>query len=463
LGETATLLSPERCLLYGFPALANVIISKIIAEGVPAQKDLSIGPISVPGAKLHPSDFKPIIPVNTPTLINVPVSISYNPSTPLTPAELSTFVPVTLQAGSQTLTQSVSIANLVANGGSMTLPFNVTFQPIDVGLKTLIATVNAGQQFTESNFVNNSTQLEVHVGGNYKIKKTISIIKGSTLTPVGNPDLFQMIPTTDTRSTHCKKTNAPSKIRIKVECQNDDEVSDNIEGCKIQMQKELGAFLGGHFSLPHFGSPRPLGLFSPLAAEAQLNDIPLNGLTFEYEAPEPAGEIDLKFIAKGPDSATFEVPKSRVQVKIDGLVSLAGVPYLTMIDTGHLTQDESEEGGVYTSLNYKTKIQAALGDYFKKCLKAGIPENQIVLLTSEAASLVWGGLYDINFDWFPSHCGHRIGNAIDIGMKNFNLSSSLHVAKMKEILEGSLRKNGMIFPIPSESPTGNKHWHTQLN
>ncbi|MEK6627043.1 MAG: hypothetical protein AABY53_00315 [Bdellovibrionota bacterium] len=41
------------------------------------------------------------------------VSISYNASTQLTPEELSTFVPVTLQAGSQTLTQSVSIANLV--------------------------------------------------------------------------------------------------------------------------------------------------------------------------------------------------------------------------------------------------------------------------------------------------------------------------------------------------------------
>jgi len=105
----------------------------------------------------------------------------------------------------------------------------------------------------------------------------------------------------------------------------------------------------------------------------------------------------------------------------------------------------------------------ALDKYYKESLKEGIPENQIVLLTSEAASLIWGGLYDIKFNWKPSHCGHRIGNAIDIGMTNFRSSSSPHVTKMKKILEDALTGKGIFhFPVKSESPAGTKHWHTQL-
>lgn len=271
-----------------------------------------------------------------------------------------------------------------------------------------------------------------------------------------------MIPTIDTRGTYCKSIYAPSRIRIKIECQNNDEISANIEGCEIQMQKELGNFWGGHFQPPHYIPERPLGSFIPEAIENRFYEIPLTGLSFDYESPQPAGEIDLNFIASGPDNKIFEVPKSIAQVKINDLVSLAGVPYLTMLDTGHLTHDESEEGGVFATSKFKKQLHEALDLYYKRCLKENIPEAQIVRLTSEAASLVWGGLYDIDFDWEISHCGHRVGNAIDIGMLNFRLSTSPHKEKMKTILKESLKKNGMGFPVPAESPTSLRHWHTQL-
>ena len=297
----------------------------------------------------------------------------------------------------------------------------------------------------------------------YKLKKTISLVKNNNLIPIDNSDLFQMIPTIDTRGTQCKQKYESSKIRIKIECQNDDDLSYNIQGCKIQMQKELGNFSGGHFQPSHNLANRPVGFFTPQEIEVQFYDIPTGGLSFDYEAPQHAGEIDLNFIAAGPDNKIFEVAKSVVQVKIDGLVSLAGVPYLTMQNTGHLSEDETEEGGVYGTASFKNKLRDALALYYKECLEAGIPEEQIIRLNSEAASLVWGGLYDINFDWQPSHCGHRVGNSLDIGMANFKSSTSPYVIKMREVLEQSLRDMKLRFPIPSESPSGEKHWHTQLN
>lgn len=296
----------------------------------------------------------------------------------------------------------------------------------------------------------------------FKIRKTISILRNNTLTQVGNPNFFQMIPTVDTRGTVCAQNYAPSRIRIRVECQNNEAPFENVEGCRIQMHKELGENLGGHFEVSHDMAERPLGRFLNNQIEQQFIGIPVGGLNFNYEAPEPAGEIDLNFIAFGPDNKVIEVAKSVAQVKIGNLVSLADVSYLTMRDTGHMSEDETEEGGVYSTSDFRTRLNDALELYYQKCLRAGIPESQIVLLTSEAASLLWGGLYDIDHDWNPSHCGHRVGNAIDLGMANFRLSTSPYVNQMKRILKESLiSRRRFHFPIQSESPAGSKHWHTQ--
>ncbi|MEK6628118.1 MAG: hypothetical protein AABY53_05790, partial [Bdellovibrionota bacterium] len=58
-----------------------------IAIGV-ASPDLTLGPISVLDAIPAPGRVIPSIQVDTPTQINVPVSISFDPINPLTPAQL---------------------------------------------------------------------------------------------------------------------------------------------------------------------------------------------------------------------------------------------------------------------------------------------------------------------------------------------------------------------------------------
>ncbi len=426
--------------------------------------DLSLGQLIFPNAKPDINDGLPVVQIGVPTQMNVPVSI--NSSGPITSDVLNASVPIALQIGSQLYTQYISISTLAANQNYMVVPFTVTFKPEDAGLSTVTATINASEALKETNYTNNKVQRQVHVRYQYKIKKTISILNKKTESEVNNPDFFQMRPTIDTRGTQCKYNYTPSRIRIKIECQKDDETSENVEGCQIQMNKYLGNFVGGHFSSLHDVSERPLGKFIKNGQQLDINkkyyQIPIDGLTFGYEAPEHAGEIEFSFYAYDPYDNQIEVTQSIAQVKINGLIRLLGIPHLRMIDTGHLNQDGSE-GGVYATPTCRQKITDAIGQYYKSCIKAGIPEDQIIPLRSEAASLVWGGLYDKDFDWFPSHCGHRVGDAIDIGMGPFRASQSSYKKKMKLLLqEALLNGKSLYFPVPSESPTGKKHWHTQL-
>lgn len=168
-------------------------------------------------------------------------------------------------------------------------------------------------------------------------------------------------------------------------------------------------------------------------------------------------------MVSGPDNKIFEVRRSVAQVKINGLISLTGVNFLTMQFTGHLTQDGTAQGGVYATLLFKKRLQKALNQYYQLCITSGIPEQQIVLLTSEAASLVWGGLYDVAHDYQPSHCGHRKGNALDIGMGALKRSTSTFKNDMLEFLEEALVDNNIAMPAPNERPLdiNSSHWHAQ--
>lgn len=85
------------------------------------------------------------------------------------------------------------------------------------------------------------------------------------------------------------------------------------------------------------------------------------------------------------------------------------------------------------------------------------PLYSVPPINSEAASLPWGGLYDINRNWKTSHCGHRDGKTIDLSLSN-------QKAYEKRILQRSVRDAGMVFSYVQESPSNTtvNHWHVTL-
>ncbi|MEK6628345.1 MAG: hypothetical protein AABY53_06945, partial [Bdellovibrionota bacterium] len=409
--------------------------------------------------------------VNTRALINVPVSISYNPSTPLTPAELSTFVPVTLQAGSQTLTQSVSIANLVANGGSMTLPFNVTFQPIDVGLKTLIATVNAGQQFTESNFANNSTQLEVHVVNNkYKILKEVRI--GQLL--YNESALENPINIEPNNSNICSKNKIDPLALVNLKCVKTNALGfdEPVEDCVIKAQLSLNENAYPHEHrvpdpktgiIPHDPSTRPKGTLTPNSS-SQFLAIPLNGRNITYTASEFAGIYHIDFHAIDPEGQPIDVESIQFRTKIkENLIPLDSLQeFLNIVNVFKHPED-----GYFATSVMISKLRDAFTSYFAALsLVPNILPSAITPINSEATSLSWGGRFDVAGNWTGSHNCHREGEEMDISLSNFNGAFG---GKKRELLNESLIDDDIFYyPVSYESPNPTPtdpavtHWHIRL-
>ena len=281
------------------------------------------------------------------------------------------------------------------------------------------------------------------------------------MTNVPDENFFSMRPSTDTRGSQCRQAHTPSRVRILLVCQKTlNEITTIIEGCSFQIQKNLGLGQGGHLSPSHDQTTRPLGIFIPTVPEVKVVNIPLEGYNFEYEASDVSGDIELEFSAQNQDGVSFPVEKSTIHVQIPDLIRLDDIENLTMQNTGHI-EDDDTEGGSYGTADFHTRLDLAIQDYYQLCRSSGIRDDEIISITSEAASLNWGGLYDINFDWRPSHCGHRLGNAIDIAMSNFRQSTNPNAVTMRMILEQALRRRAFNFPIRNEGPSGVRHWHTQ--
>lgn len=115
--------------------------------------DLFVGTISVP-ADLA-ADGKPAVSPGKVFQVDVPISGSgFN-----NPENRSTLV--TLQIGSQTLQQSVSLSGI--SSGGISVPFSVILPPDDVGDQIITATVDPLNSLGETNRQNNISRQSVHV------------------------------------------------------------------------------------------------------------------------------------------------------------------------------------------------------------------------------------------------------------------------------------------------------------
>jgi hypothetical protein len=117
--------------------------------------DLAVGQISVSPSNQE-ADLKPSVSPGSVLNINVPVTGSN-----ILPNDSRTTI-VTLQYGSKTLTQNISLSSL-ASGAAYNVPFSVTFQPEDAGDQTLISEVNSSNSLGETNLANNVSSQLIHV------------------------------------------------------------------------------------------------------------------------------------------------------------------------------------------------------------------------------------------------------------------------------------------------------------
>jgi len=72
---------------------------------------------------------------------------------------------VSLQAGYETQSRTISLSSLQAANGELEIPFTVKFHPSLTGLQTITATVSPGNTLYEKNFSNNTRTIQVKVVG----------------------------------------------------------------------------------------------------------------------------------------------------------------------------------------------------------------------------------------------------------------------------------------------------------
>jgi hypothetical protein len=142
-----------------FPVSINISSISLTLGGI----DLSVSPPNVtqPGSIIG-QDGLQIISPGTPVTVTVPLAgINID-------AQDSRSTVVTLQAGAQTQSQIVSLAD-IQSGNVNSATFNVTYGSRDIGTQIITATIDPNNALQENNFANNTSSIQVRVQPKYKL------------------------------------------------------------------------------------------------------------------------------------------------------------------------------------------------------------------------------------------------------------------------------------------------------
>jgi hypothetical protein len=180
------------------------------------------------------------------------------------------------------------------------------------------------------------------------------------------------------------------------------------------------------------------------------------GTTLSYGAPEVSGDIALTIMGTDPSgNAISDVPATLI-FHVRSASSQNWIPLsnenIDVIING-ADPSPSHPFGYYGTPAMADALED-LGQNFASTLNVSETPPHI---HSQAASLPWGGIYDIQKDWDTPHCGHRDGMTIDLSLSNLTL-------KERQKLSAATQRSGLGFFYVPESPSNPRtnHWHATL-
>ena len=224
-------------------------------------------------------------------------------------------------------------------------------------------------------------------------------------------------------------------------------------GVAVTFEVEVVAKSGGH---GHHDASRPKG--KVIASENKTDAKGEIKLTFN--ASDVAGSHTITATC---DSCSNKFVENKVDVK---------VPDLAPISPNASKNADGSSQYAFTAKD-PTHIGASGGPRGEYYLTAQAATNLDVLVTNFAeegwgtvafndASLVWGGLYDIENNWMPSHQGHRVGEEIDISFTRAN--NPISTEKRKKIYKTFCEDKKASVPFRILYHIGGKgpHYHVYL-
>lgn len=292
------------------------------------------------------------------------------------------------------------------------------------------------------------------------VKITIKPLKFSVnIEGSRNPASIELKPSIF-KAENCKKILPEDSIKVlNLSC--DETSGTRSASCKVRFKLELGEKNGGHY----INSGRPLGQLIDATGNKTLDEgtyynIPVQGLIVNYLAPEVSGEVKISFDVR--DSHENEITSLPT---IFAIRSAQRFEKIEIEGLNFVIKSRKNQDGYYGTKGFISKLKDMINLYKEYGHLYEVPQNKLKNLESEAASLSWGGLFDIDNNWKPSHCGHRNGKAIDLSMTD--IKNSYPAGKENEVLyvlQWAMEDAELLAPVPKEKPGDfNNHWHLISN
>jgi hypothetical protein len=245
-----------------------------------------------------------------------------------------------------------------------------------------------------------------------------------------------------------KPNSAPPSLPLTVGC-FDLKTHQLVPNCGVQLSLQSVPYSGGH----NHNVNRPVGSFSSASTVTIISgDTGSAGLDFTLFPPEVSGDVTIQASGTLPDGSTIPSSTATITVKVNGLEALAALPTYNLV--GKTTAHLDNHFGV-PSMN--SALISIAKQYASTYPGAVLSYNDM--------SLVKGGVFDLNQDWTPPHCGH---SSLGAGANNVDLDLISHGVVLVPLdrwaqLRLWIIQNSGRNPYPETSTDANGklsvHWH----
>ena len=224
-------------------------------------------------------------------------------------------------------------------------------------------------------------------------------------------------------------------------------------GVAVTFKVDAVPMTGGH---GHHDANRPTGEVTPSGRTDVNGEIKIT-----FQASDVAGSHTITATC---NDCTNKTVNKNVDARVPDLQPLSPNPpqnaegkylyALTANDPKHVGTSGGRQRGEYY-------LTAKAIDNLQILVKNFAAENWGVVAFNDA-SLVWGGLYDIDNDWMESHQGHRLGEEIDISFTRAN--NPISVEKRKRVYKTLCddKKVSVPFKILYHIGGAGPHYHVYL-
>jgi hypothetical protein len=242
---------------------------------------------------------------------------------------------------------------------------------------------------------------------------------------------------------NCKAiTSQPSSLDLTVGC-FDSQTHQVLPNCNVQLALKSTPFAGGH---DHDDPNRPVGNFTGLSPSTLITgSTGLAGFDFTVISPEVSGEVTLQASGTLTNGGAISASATAIVVKVSGLASFASSPTDYRLVGSKPAHSENHFGTPFmnTALISIAKEYAA--------------EFPGYIVSYNDMSLVEGGVFDLNGNWTPPHCGHSsMGggtNNVDLDLVDSSGTALIPRASWARLEQIIIQNGGLVCVRHSN------HWH----